>query len=478
MKSQENKKHNFLFLLAKRLIKFIRNFFKKDCCRKLLLSIAFLFSAKFSFAQHNMHGMDMKKDSLPARNDTTVRVDTMKMTSNFSPNLPMNRDGSGTSWQPDQSPMMMYMKMYPKTTIMFHGALFLRYTSQDATHQSNRGGEKFDAPNWMMFMLTQKLNEKNIFSFQSMLSLDRFTEGEKGYPLLFQSGETYNGIPLVDLQHPHDLFSELAFNYTHSFTNNIDLNLYAGYPGEPALGPVVFMHRLSAINNPDASLGHHWQDASHITFGVATLGLRYKIMKVEGSVFTGREPDENRLNFDKPLFDSYSYRISVNPNRFLSFQFSQGFIHSPEALEPTINVTRTTASVIHTKLLKHGKFIATSLVWGMNQNSNGKKLNSFLFESNLKLAPITIYTRYEFVQKDAGELQLLQFSNNPTFNLSAFTLGINRVLITKYKTDLSIGLQGTINFPDSNLKSIYGNNPLAGEIYLKFAPTSGHHHHS
>ncbi|HTL81345.1 MAG TPA: hypothetical protein VL651_06560 [Bacteroidia bacterium] len=412
--------------------------------------------------------------NLPAQTDTAQE---QTMTSNFSLNLPMNRDGSGTSWQPDQSPMLMYMKMYSKTSIMFHGAVFLRYTSQDATHQSDRGAEKFDAPNWMMFMLAHKMSEKDLFSFQSMFSLDRLTEGGSGYPLLFQSGETYNGIPIVDRQHPHDLFAELAVNYTHSFSKDLDVNTYFGYPGEPALGPVVFMHRLSAMNDPDASLGHHWQDATHITFGVATIGLRYKMIKAEGSIFTGREPDENRFNFDKPLFDSYSYRISLNPDRFFSIQFSQGFIHSPEALEPAINVKRTTASVIHTKLLKHGKFISSSLIWGMNHNSDGRNLNSVLVESNLKLAPLSVYVRYEFIQKDANELQLLQFTNDPVFNVSAFTLGVNRILFTHYKTDLSLGVQGTVHYPDPLLKPVYGSRPLAAEIYLKLAPTSGHHHH-
>jgi hypothetical protein len=31
------------------------------------------------------------------------------------------------------------------------------------------------------------------------------------------------------------------------------------------------MHRPSQ-HDPDAPIGHHWQDSTHITFGVATLG--------------------------------------------------------------------------------------------------------------------------------------------------------------------------------------------------------------
>jgi len=432
-----------------------------------------------TFTQIAVFGQDMPGMKMSIGKDSTTPVDTekMAMNSNYSPNLPMNRDGSGTSWQPDQSPMMMYMKMHGKTSIMLHGAIFFRYTNQDFTRQSNRGGYKLDAPNWIMGMLTHKLSDKDLLTFQTMFSFDILTEGGSGYPLLFQTGESYHGIPLVDRQHPHDLFAELAVGYTHSFSKDVDLTGYVGYPGEPALGPVVFMHRLSAINDPDAPISHHWQDATHITYGVGTIGFRYKIFKGEASIFTGREPDENRYDFDKPLFDSYSYRISANPNRYFSLQFSQGFIHSPEALEPQLNVVRTAASVIHTKLLKHGRFIATSIVWGMNHNSTGNTLNSLLIESNLKLAPLSIYGRFEYVQKDADELQLLQFTDNPVFNINALTMGVNRILFTKYSSDLSVGLQGTINFPDGKLKSIYGPNPMAAELYLKIAPTYGHHHH-
>ncbi len=418
-----------------------------------------------------------------AQIDTAMQMpmnkDMMPMTSNFSLNLPMNRDGSGTSWQPDANPMVMYMIMKKNTMIMFHGAIFIRYTSQDITHENNRGGSQFDAPDWMMFMFAHKLSDKDLISFNSMFSFDYFTEGgNTGYPLLFQTGETYKGVPLVDWQHPHNLFSELAVNYTHSFTKDIDASVYVGYPGEPALGPEVFMHRLSAMDNPDAPIGHHWQDATHITFGVATIGFRYKILKLEGSLFNGSEPSEqNRLGFDPPKFNSYSGRLSGNPNKNFSLQISQGFLKSPEVLEPTINVVRTTASVLHTASLGHRNFIASSLVWGMNQNSNDKTLQSFLAESNLQLYRSAIYMRYEFVQKDADELQLLnQFENDPTFNINTFTLGVSRILLTEFRTDLSLGIQGTVDIPDNNLIPIYGHHPLSAEIYLKISPTLGEHH--
>jgi len=399
------------------------------------------------------------------------------MTSFFSNYLPMNRDGSGTSWQPDASPMWMYMKMKKKSSFMLNGFLFMRYTAQDFTNESNRGGEQFDAPDMFMAMLSHKINKKNIFSVLTMFSLDPLTVGNNGYPLLFQSGETYKGKPLVDRQHPHDLVAELAINYTHSFTKDIEVNTYFGYPGEPALGPTVFMHRLSAMNNPDAPLAHHWQDATHITFGVATIGLRYKNVKAEGSIFTGREPDDKRFNFDPPKGNSYSYRITANPGKYFSIQFSQGFIKSPEELFPDENITRTTASVIHTRQFSREIFISSAFIWGMNKSSGNEKLNSFLLESNLQLKPVIIYSRYEYVQKDARDLQLFQFEDHFIFNIHTFTFGLNKIILKNKAGNISIGAQETIHFPDKDLKTIYGKTPLSGQIYLKFFPPAGNVHH-
>src|SRR5690606_36960664 len=178
-----------------------------------------------------------------------------------------------------------------KWMYMFHGNIFVRDNYQDIGNKGTRGDSRLDAPNWFMGMGQTKVGNKGLFRFSAMLSLDPWTVGGEGYPLLFQSGETWKGEPLIDHQHPHDLFSELSVGYTYMFSKNIDAFFYLGYPGEPAFGPVAFMHRVSSLYNPDAPIGHHWQDATHITFGVATLGFRFKDFKLEGSSFTGREPN-------------------------------------------------------------------------------------------------------------------------------------------------------------------------------------------
>ena len=401
----------------------------------------------------------------------------MMMSHSFSRNLPMNRNASGTAWLPDTMPMYGHGKHLGKWMFMLMGNMFLRYTHQDVTRQGSRGGEKFDLPKWLMLMGQREVGARGLFHFNIMPSLDFITVGNEGYPLLFQTGETYQGRKLVDRQHPHDLLSEVSIAYTHMVSKDMDITGYLGYPGEPALGPVTFMHRNSAFNLPDAPLGHHWQDATHISFGVATLGVRYGIFKAEGSLFTGREPDEVRYNFDKPRFDSYSFRLLCNPTKQLALQISRGYLKSPEAAEPEEDIVRTTASLTHVLPLAAGNhYIATSIVWGLNGGSLPQ--NALLFESNLQWNRAAVYGRYEWVQKSAEELDLPQFHNGhpDVFVINAFTLGINYTFLRRYANNATFGIQGTANVTPAKLIPLYGKTPLAAEVYIRLSPHLMHMH--
>lgn len=456
------------------------------------ISIAFylimicLFADSFSAtAQHEHHQMPTKDSSATMKSEKSdssmpaMEMDhehVMTMTSAFSINLPMSRDGSGTSWVPDESHMYMLMKTCGKTNLMLHGNIFLRYTNQDIFNAGNRGASAIDGPNWIMGMLNHRIGKRGLLNASAMISLDRLTEGGNGYPLLFQSGETWEGKKLIDRQHPHDLFSALTIGYSYAVNKHTDVYAYLGYPGEPALGPPVFMHRNSAMNNPDAPIGHHWQDATHITFGVATLGFRYKKFKAEGSIFTGREPDENRYNFDKARFDSYSYRLSLNPTDNWSFQFSQGFIKSPELLEPDIDITRTTASVLFSKhLVALGAHFDGTVVWGLNSPSAGANENSFLIEGNFQFEKSALYSRYEYVQKSADELSLINELRNRRFNIHALSIGYNHLIIPIRPFELFAGAKATLNLSDKRLEDIYGKTSVGGEIYLQLRPVAHGH---
>lgn len=431
-----------------------------------LLLVIYVF-VKGATAQHEHHAMtDSSHKAMPKQ---AMQHETIPMSHAFSLNVPMNRNGSGTGWLPDASPMYGYMLHGKKWMYMLHGNVFLRYTRSDLFNKGTRGAEKFDAVNWFMGMGQRKVGERGLFRFSAMVSLDNVFGGD-GYPLLFQTGETWNNKPLVDRQHPHDLFSELSIGYTHSINKKTDVFIYAGYPGEPALGSVAFMHRVSSLYGPDAPLSHHWNDGTHITFGVVTAGVRYGRFKLEASSFTGREPDENRNNFDKPRFDSYSGRISFNPNENWALQVSQGHIKSPEILNPSENVDRTTASVIYSKSLSKEKFINATALWGLNK-SHGSE-NAALLEAAFVVKRFSTFGRYEFVEKSTEELDLdeNQFGHDAKFPVNAFTLGASYDVLNSKSIRIALGAQASIYAADKRLDEVYGKRPMSGQVFLRVYP--------
>ncbi|HYF31559.1 MAG TPA: hypothetical protein VD993_10610 [Chitinophagaceae bacterium] len=439
--------------------------------RLSVLALAGLIALQVSAQQHHQHTdtSRLKEQSAPSDGEG------MLMSHAYSLNLPMSRNSSGTAWQPDISPMYMYMRGNARHNWMIHGNVFLRYNNQDVFNKGSRGASKVDAPNWFMGMYNRRIGSAGLFNATAMISFDPLTVRQSGYPLLFQSGETYNGEKLVDRQHPHDLFSGLSVAYTHMLSKDVDVTIYAGYPGEPALGPAAFMHRISSINNPNAPLGHHWQDATHITYGVGTLGFRYKKLKLEGSLFSGREPDENRYNFESAAFDSYSYRILLNPTPHWAFQFSQGFLNEPERLEPGIDQVRTTVSIMNSASMRTMNWTHT-LVWGMNDKTlHEANENSVLYETNLQFLRQALYARYEFIKKSAEDLAITSSHDGQLYTINAFTLGYNHNISPAAPLDVLLGVQATLNFPPSALKAVYGSVPVGAQVYLQLRPRRHQH---
>jgi hypothetical protein len=394
--------------------------------------------------------------------------------------VPMSQEGSGTSWHPESNPMYAAMYQMGDWMTMLHGHISIRYDHQG----SKRGGNDFDAPNYIMGMTQHTLGDNSQIMFRSMLSLDWFTEGGNGYPLLLQTGETWHGNFLIDRQHPHDLFAELATAISTEFNKDWSGFIYLGYPGEPAIGPPAFMHRLSAMSNPDAPISHHWQDATHITFGVATAGIKFDRFKIEGSLFTGAAPDENRLDFDKPLMDSYSGRISYNPTSELAFQFSRAFEKNPD--RDFSNEWLSTASAMYTHVFNDEEWISSTLVWSSKMshhsaviyyNPNPDTLlvpeTSVLAESEFHFSRFAMYGRFEYVEKAQAELGML-FSPKEKVPVKEFTLGITRRIFDYAGIDVNLGVQGTLNVIPANIAFVYDENanPLqnAFEIYISLHP--------
>lgn len=400
-----------------------------------------------------------------------------EMHSTVDLNDPMSRESSGTSWLPDSSPMYMKMRMKGDKMLMFHGTAFPRYTrvgsDRDVSIAGKGSRSRFDAPTMFMGMYSQPAGEKGQLGVRLMASLDPIIERGYGYPLLYQSGEAYKGLPIHDRQHPHDLISELSATYSRRLSGGNSAYLYLGYPGEPALGPPTFMHRISAMDNPDAPISHHWQDSTHITFGVATAGFSTGKWKLEGSAFKGEEPDENRYNFDKPRLDSFSGRLSWNPNSNWALQVSHGYLKKPEPADPTITSRhRTTASAIYNKPLGEDSNWSNALVWGQNSNVSEGKTNSYLFETNYQRRANTFYARVERVQKSGHELVLPAPDDDKVFDVGSYAIGYVRDLKYNKGIDMGLGAQLTFNTNPAGLNPYYGGKNHTGfQIFLRLRPS-------
>ena len=291
----------------------------------------------------------------------------------------MNRDSSGTSWQPDFAPAMGAMTMSDGWMLMTE----VRATGTIDNQSGPRGASDDFAIGMAMAMASRDLANGDTLGLRAMLSIDPFM-GRRGYPLLFQTGETANGVtPLIDRQHPHNLFMELAGSYSHPLSASDSIFVYAGDPGEPALGPSAYMHRLSGMDNPETPISHHWLDSTHITFGVVTAGWVHDGWKLEASQFTGREPDQHRFSFNTARLDSTSARLSYNPDPNWSLQVSGGFVHSPEQLTPAINEQRLTASATWYMLMDDEAPLAVTAAIGNKRLSDGVSETALLLEAEL-----------------------------------------------------------------------------------------------
>ena len=373
---------------------------------------------------------------------------------------------SGTSRNPESWAMPMVMRKFGAWQAMFMGSVFVADTQQSGP----RGGDKLYSPNWFMASAARRAGKGSVMT-ELMLSLDPATVTGRSYPLLFQTGETAYGRPLVDAQHPHDFIMSLGFHYARPIAEKTTLQVYLAPVGDPALGPVAFPHRASAMELPQATLGHHWQDSTHIANEVVTVGIAHKMVRLEASGFYGAEPNENRWNIDSGPINSWSTRFSVTPNRNWIAQVSVGRLAHPEKEEPG-DVVRWTASV---EYVRNGW--ASSAIWGRNHNTVSRRdTNSFTLES---LAPFRkknfLTGRIEVVDKD--ELFHERTGPEDTFRIAAYTIGYTRDvdLVSYLETGAGANFSA-YTIPDA-LHAFYGGRPFGVTVYLRVRLRSAHAGH-
>jgi hypothetical protein len=373
----------------------------------------------------------------------------------------MTREASGTSWQPDSTPMPGIHGMRGAWMTMAHGFVDAIYDQQGGA----RGSSQTFSTSMLMLMARREL-ERGAFGLRLMLSADPLM-GASGYPLLLQTGETADGrVPLIDRQHPHNLLMEAALTYSRDLAPGGSMFLYAGPAGEPALGPTTFMHRLSGTDNPEAPITHHWLDATHVTYGVVTAGYVWRDLKLDASAFNGREPDQHRYEIELRSLDSYAARLTWNPASPWSMQVSTGRLASPEQLEPGVAVRRSTASVSYNAAAP-GQWWQTTLAWGHNAPAQGTASSGWLIESALKLTVAqTLFARVERVAKDELFLPGTPLAGE-SFTVDKLSLGYLYDFLEHDALVVGVGgLASTYSYPAA-LNPIYGYRPDSFMLFVR-----------
>jgi hypothetical protein len=386
------------------------------------------------------------------------QMDMSSMESSLG-SYPMSRDASGTSWQPDASREGGLMQHSGGWMLMLHGVLNGVYDSQSGP----RGADKAFASGMLMGVAQRSVGEGDTLQLRAMLSPDPFM-GPSGYPMLLATGETADGkTPLVDSQHPHDLFMELSASFSHAFGVHDSAFVYVGLPGEPAFGPPTFMHRLSGMDNVAAPITHHWLDSTHITYGVLTAGWVHKALKLEVSAFKGREPNQYRWDIETPKLDSEAVRLSWNPDPHWSLQGSWAHQTSPEQLDPKADEDRWSVSGIYTLPLGKDGWWSSTLAYGSKRDSlTHQTLSGFIAESAVKPNdPWTVYARAETV--DNAEL----VASGAVEKVAEVTIGAVHDWRVQRHLKFGLGAQQTFDFVPSALSAAYGSDPHGTMAFVR-----------
>jgi hypothetical protein len=373
---------------------------------------------------------------------------------------PMSRDASGTSWQPDASPHAMGHVMQGDWTLMGHVLLQGVHDWQEGP----RGNDLDFISGMVMGSARLDRGEGEALTLRAMLSPDP-AMGKRGYPLLLAAGETADGVtPLVDRQHPHDLFMELSASWGHQFGPGRSGFVYAGLPGEPAFGPPPFMHRPAAMMSPEAPITHHWLDSTHITFGVLTAGYVQGAWKFEVSQFTGREPDEDRYDIERPRMDSTALRLSWNPGANWALQASWADVESPEQLEPEVDARKLSASALYGRDLGGGRTFAATVAWGRKDPTEGPATDAVALEGSWVAAPgWELFSRIEWVESnELGE------DHHEVHEVGKFTVGARREFPVTDRVRLGVGALYTWNEVAAALEPSYGGSPNGAMVFLQF----------
>ncbi len=372
----------------------------------------------------------------------------------------MTAEGSGTSRPPAAGPGMAGLHAVAGDwMLMAHGYAWTTYDRQGGP----RGDTETFVQSMAMLMAGRPVGDGGRLTLRAMFSADP-AMGDRGYPNLLATGETAGGRPLVDRQHPHDLFMELAARLDLPVAAGIVAFAYGGPVGEPALGPSAFMHRPSARLNPEAPITHHWFDSTHISFGVATLGLAGAAWQVEASAFTGREPDEARLDIERPRLDSWSARATWSPDPHWAASLSYGRLKEPERQHPGEDEGRFVAALAY-----GDDRLAATAGYSRKDRRPDRALDAGFVEANWAVAPRhDLLGRIERVENDE-----LFDEGDPlhgrAFTVTKATLGYAREMPLGRAATLALGGSASVYAMPDALDGAYGRHPRSFTLFAKLS---------
>lgn len=334
----------------------------------------------------------------------------------------------------------------------------------------NRGETDFRSQNWLMATAARPLGAGSL-GLSGMFSMEPLTAPGRGYAEVFQFGEAYRGLQITDHQHPHDLFMQLAASWSVPLGARSRITIVGAPVGEPALGPVAFMHRASSAENPFAPLAHHIFDSTHSASSVILGRYDLGIVSVEGSAFHGREPDEHHYDVPFGTLDSWAARVWVRPTPGWLIQASHGFLEEPEELEPG-DQRRTNVSASWSRHRASG-FTAATAAFGRNERQYSL-LRSFLIEATHKSGASSIYGRFESTEVETEILLFPQIVHVPHPGelvdlVKAFTVGGVRDIARV--RGAAIGLGGDVSFygVPPLLQNTHDEHPVSFKLFVRVA---------
>ena len=351
---------------------------------------------------------------------------------------------------------------------MLDGVVFGTWNHQDGP----RGDTDVRSQNWLMGMASRPLASGTL-TLSGMFSVEPATIGRRGYAEIFQHGEAYNGLPVVDRQHPHDALMQMSATWQRPIGTRYGVVLAGGVTGSPAFGPVAFMHRPSASENPLAPLSHHYFDSTHVTMGVITAGFDARPFQFLASVFHGREPDDRRWDLDMGKLDSASGQVWWRPNVRWQVQGSYAFLHEPEQLEPG-DQKRQSLSIHYLKDRGNGRLTAYTLA-GAQVLRKFSSTRALLAEVTHHIGRTAISARYDGVGLETEHLLFPTAIHIPHAGelidpLLAYTVGVAREVATPKRFSIAVGGQATTYTVPERLSATHGNHPVSVQLFVRLRP--------